>query len=498
MSERREGGSGRISHGGGPRSGGPRSAQRPSERRRSADPARQVAYEVMRAISGGAYANLELPRALRRARLRGRDAAFVTALVYGATRLRGRYDPIIAKCAGRELADIDPAALDVLRLGAHQLLGMRVSPHAAVGETVSLARGELGSGTGGFVNAVLRRISEKDPQQWHDIIVRDLTDDVDRLAYEHSHPAWIVRAMRAALLGHGASTPESVDADLVALLESDNAAPAVSLVARPGLADVAELVQAGATASTTSPVGAVLTEGGDPGAIAAVRDSRAAVQDEGSQLLALAFAAAGEPGQGERWLDLCAGPGGKAALLAALSIPREAVLFANEISEHRTELVENAIAAALDAGAEVMVGTGDGRDIGAEEPDSFDRVLLDAPCTGLGALRRRPEARWRRTPADIGELSRLQGELLDSALAAATPGGLVGYATCSPHLAETTFVVGDALKRRDDIEVLDARDLFRDAAGDVIPDLGDGPYVQLWPHVHGTDAMFFALLRKRP
>src|SRR5699024_155844 len=111
----------------------------------------------------------------------------------------------------------------------------------------------------------------------------------------------------------------------------------------------------------------------------------------------------------------------------------------------------------------------------------------DVPCTGLGALRRRPEARWRRTPGDIGSLAGLQRELLASALDAAAPGGVVAYVTCSPHLAETRLVVADVLKPREDVTQLDARE----------PDLGRGPAVQLWPHVHGTDAMFIALLRKR-
>ena len=138
----------------------------------------------------------------------------------------------------------------------------------------------------------------------------------------------------------------------------------------------------------------------------------------------------------------------------------------------------------------------DGREVGRDEPACYDRVLVDAPCTGLGALRRRPEARWRRTQRDLAELTRLQRELLAAALDATRPGGLVAYSTCSPHLAETRFAVQDVLKHRDDSEVVDATDLFVDPAGRVIPDTGTGPYVQLWPHVHDTDAMFFALLRK--
>jgi len=342
----------------------------------------------------------------------------------------------------------------------------------------------------------MRRISEKDLDTWIGQVVP--TDDpIAALATRHSHPQWIVRALRAALVGHGASSAQTLDADLEALLVSDNAAAKVSLVARPGLCDVGELAAAGAEPSLLSRVGAVLGSG-DPGSIEAVRTGRAAVQDEGSQLVALAMVAAevSTGAEREKWLDLCAGPGGKTALLATLGAPREATVFANEISEHRTDLVRQTLDAAIDSGIEVMIGTGDGREIGADEPATYDRVLVDAPCTGLGALRRRPEARWRRTPGDLVELSSVQRELLVSAIEATRPGGVIGYATCSPHLAETKFVVSDVVKRRHDVDIVDARDLFRDTDGRQVEHLGEGPFVQLWPHLHGTDAMFFSLLRK--
>ena len=473
-----------------------RSVTRPAERSRSTDPARLAAYTVMRAVAGGAYANLELPKELRDKEIRGRDAAFATELTYGATRLRGLYDPIIASAAGRAVEQIDANVLDTLRLGAHQVLGMRVAAHAAVDQTVGLARMVNGASAAGFVNAVMRRISEKDLDTWITQVVP--TDDpIKALATLHSHPEWIVRALRAALIGQGSSSAETLDTDLEALLVSDNAAAKVSLVARPGLCEVEELTRSGAAPSRLSRVGAVL-DSGDPGSISAVRTGRAAVQDEGSQLVALAMAAATvDTGtEHEQWLDLCAGPGGKAALLATLGAQRGATLFANEISEHRTDLVRQTLDAAIDSGIEVMIGTSDGREIGEDEPETYDRVLVDAPCTGLGALRRRPEARWRRSPADLVELGSLQRALLISAIEATKPGGVICYATCSPHLAETRFVVSDVAKKRRDIEIVDARDLFRDSEGRPVERLGDGPFVQLWPHVHGTDAMFFSLMRK--
>ena len=485
------------------RSAGHRSEQRPSERARRTDATRLAAYTAMRDVAAGGYANLVLPKLLRDKQIRGRDARFATELVYGATRLSGLYDAVIAAAAARSLDTIDANVLDTLRLGAHQLLGMRVPTHAAVDETVALARQVNGAGASGFVNAVMRRISERDPDEWLDIVTEGVTDPVERLALRTSHPVWVAKALRAALIGHGVASAADVEASLATLLESDNAPAKVSLVARPGLASLDELEHDGAERSGLSPVGATLPEG-DPGAIPAVRDGRAAVQDEGSQLLVLALASAevhGEAAGTERWLDLCAGPGGKAGLLAALAIERRVPFVANEISEHRADLVWQTLAAARvaarDADVSLKVRHGDGRDLGETEPAGFSRVLIDAPCTGLGALRRRPEARWRRTPDDVAVLAGLQRELLSSGIDATAPGGLVGYATCSPHLNETRFVVLDVLKRRDDVELVDARELFIDATGRELPGLGEGPFVQLWPHVHGTDAMFFALLRKR-
>jgi 16S rRNA (cytosine967-C5)-methyltransferase len=192
---------------------------------------------------------------------------------------------------------------------------------------------------------------------------------------------------------------------------------------------------------------------------------------------------------------MCAGPGGKAALLGALAREQGATLLANEPAPHRAKLVRQALAAVPH---EVWhVRTGDGREVGAEMPESFDRVLVDAPCTGLGALRRRPESRWRRTPKDLTDLGPLQRELLKSALAAVKPGGVVAYVTCSPHPAETTAVVSDVLRKRDDLELLDAGAVLDSVSLTGHLDAGHELTAQLWPHVHRTDAMFLALIHKK-
>ncbi len=468
-----------------------RSAQAPSARRRTGDPARRAAFDVLREVAASdAYANLVLPPLLRSRGVRGRDAAFATELAYGTLRLQGRYDAVLALAADRPVTAIDAPLLDVLRLGVHQVLGMRVPPHAAVSETVALARSTVGAGPAQMVNAVLRRVAADPLETWLARIEDAAGEDPSaRISLRESHPTWVVRALRQALVADGRDVEE-----LGALLEADNTAPAVTLVARPGLVGRDDLLSQvpGGRAGRWTPT-AVVVSGGDPGALEAVREARAGVQDEGSQLVALALLEVPVDGPDTRWLDLAAGPGGKSALLGAAAVRRGAHLVATELQPHRARLVERSVAA-LPPGA-VEVRCADGRDVGAAEPGGYDRVLLDAPCTGLGALRRRPEARWRRTPADLPTLTQLQGQLLVSALDAVRPGGVVAYVTCSPHVAETRAVVADVMRRRPDVTQLDARDAVRAVAGAGIP-LGDGPAVQLWPHVHGTDAMHLALLRR--
>jgi 16S rRNA (cytosine967-C5)-methyltransferase len=218
------------------------------------------------------------------------------------------------------------------------------------------------------------------------------------------------------------------------------------------------------------------------------------VQDEGSQLAALALTRGREIQPGERWLDMCSGPGGKAALLAAEAARAGATVTANEITPARLELVRKALG---DRVSEVELWGRDGRSIGDTDPDAFDRILLDAPCTGLGALRRRPEARWRKTPRDVSELTVLQAELLDSAIRALAPGGLLAYVTCSPHPAETRLQLNDALVRWEGrVSAVNTSEILRSVSVAPIDLAGPEQSVQLWPHRHGTDAMFIALLTK--
>lgn len=450
----------------------------PAERaRRKLDSPRQVALDVLRSVSRqDAYANLALPALLRERGITGRDAAFATELTYGTCRARGLLDAVIEAAAGRTIDQVDEGLRDPLRLGAYQLLRTRVEPHAALSTTVDAVAVEFDQGRAGFVNAVLRTISRRDEADWVEELAPPESDRIGRLAFATAHPRWIAQSFSDALGPAGS--------ELAQVLASDDERPLVHLAARPGRIDAEALAEAvGGTVGRYSPF-AVYLPGGDPGRLEPVRDGLAQVQDEGSQLIARATALAPLQGADEQWLDLCAGPGGKTALLGALAAQRGAHVTAVEVAPHRAELVASATKS-----LPVTVVTADGResDLAAA---SFDRVLVDAPCTGLGALRRRPEARWRRQPGDIPALVKLQRELLASAIQLTRPGGVIVYSTCSPHLAETVGVVSDAV-RRYAVSAEDARAVFPGVDG-----LGDADAVQLWPHRHGTDAMFTALLRK--
>lgn len=452
---------------------------------RTVQPARRVAYDVLRAVSDSeAYANLLLPTVIAEAKLTPQDAALATELTYGTLRRRGLYDAIIASAADRATDGIDPAVLDALRLAVHQLLATRVASHAAVNESVNLVATSVGRGASSFANAVLRRIARDTPGEWQERIEKDARSDDERLALRSAHPVWIIRALRRALAAEGRAD------ELDALLDADNASPEVTLVALPGLAEPGEPRRPFASTAFASP-------GGDPRRAVEASGGTVRVQDEGSQLVALALAEAAPIRTGERWLDLCAGPGGKTALLAAIARQHGAVLEANEIVPTRARLVRNALRAVP---GDVVVHEQDGRELAATRAGAFDRILVDAPCTGLGALRRRPEARWRKSPADVADLVPLQVDLLTAALDALAPGGIVAYVTCSPHLAETVGVVQEALRDRSDITEIDARAVVGDLAESPIDLANDGRAgsgsVQLWPHRHGTDAMFLALLRR--
>jgi 16S rRNA (cytosine967-C5)-methyltransferase len=439
-----------------------------SRKGRRHDPARSASFKIMRAVtSNGAYANLELAK--RRTTLEPQDAAFATELVSGTCRAMGSYDRVLVAASGRELRTLQPAVVDILRLGTHQLLGMRVPAHAAISSTVDLAALEVGERLVGVVNAILHKVAARDWLGWLEVLGEG-EDNLGRIALANHHPRWIAEAFLDVL-----AFPELIDT-----LAANNAPAAPTLVVRPGLAQRSEL---GGEAARYSPFGAYAS--GDPALVPAVAQGRAGVQDEGSQLVALALSRTESP-QG-KWLDLCAGPGGKTALLAGLANAEGSSLVAAERHPHRAQLVMSNLRAYPPHERPLVIAADSTQPPWA--PGSFTKVLADVPCTGLGALRRRPESRWRHKPSDVAELNVLQSQLLDAAINSAAPGGVVAYVTCSPHAAETSAIVS---KVEDRVEVLHAADYLPE-----VPDAASGDFVQLWPHRHGTDAMFLALLRRR-
>ena len=435
------------------------------------DAVRLLAFDLITEVNRNeGYSNLLLPAALNALSLEDRDRNLVTELVYGTLRMQGRHDWVLAQISDRPWAEVDPGIVDVARMGVHQIHELRIPDHASVSATVEVARKRLGESKASFVNALLRSVTRKSHEEWF-APLEQMTDTVERLSIQYSHPHWIISAYFDLLKDW-----QAVEAEL-----ATNNVPALpTLVSWPGYSTQAELVALGAEPTIYSKLGARLK--GNPGNLDLVKHRLAGVQDEGSQLVATVFAAAAT---GKSWLDLCAGPGGKAALLSSIAKERAIDFTANEVSKPRADLVRKVVHGAT-------VWCGDGREIATHE-QKFDAVIIDAPCTGLGALRRRPEVRWRRTLSDLRELTSLQRELIEAAVAVLNPGAILGYATCSPHLAETTVQVLDILKKHPELEQLDIGEFLPDNLQDAVR----GKSMSLWTHKHGTDAMFLALLRKK-
>lgn len=428
------------------------------------------------------YANLLLPSELTKHQLSTQDAGFATELCYGTLRMQGFYDAVIANAAARDVAKIDLPVLIVLRIGVHQLLNMRVPEHAAVFETVKLAQTVVPQSAVGFVNAVLRRIERHNLADWRDFLLKDISDPFEKLSILYSHPSWIVRAFSQALKQDGR------ESDLQELLASDNKNPAVTLLRLPGFEDE---LPSNIVSTEYSPYGFTAPDISNLQQIRGIKEGTIRVQDEGSQIAALTLAEVSGGSSGDSWLDLCAGPGGKAALLAATAQLKGSELTANEIVPARAGLVEKA----LQPFSNVTVVCTDGRTFGETHQSAFDRIMVDAPCSGLGALRRRPEARWRKQPSDIAELSALQEQLLSSAISSAKPGGHIAYVTCSPHIAETRAVVDKILRTHNSVSEVDTKPVIDSFVKHPLSKTGPYLSTQLWPHIHGTDAMFISLLK---
>ena len=443
------------------------------------DAARLLVFHLLTQVNRqGAYANLRLPELLAGSALVERDRAFATELGYGTLRMQGKHDALIRRHIDRPFEEVDSGIVDILRMGIHQIKEMRVPDHAAVGETVEIARATLGESRATFVNAILRRAAA-DATFEEDLA--KIPDSKERLAATYSHPEWEVSSFFDQLQDWE---------EVRKLLAANNQPVKPHLIAWPGRSTVNELLAEGGELLAWSQYGVLSAQ--MPGAYTAIRERRAGVQDRGSQLVSQIFlnTAAGASQSGVlSWLDMCAGPGGKAsAIYTSLQEMRVNDKFtANEPSEHRARLLSHVI-----PGDNVIVHTG--QELPAFDLQ-FDRILIDAPCTGLGALRRRPEARWRRTPQDLKELVKLQKELLAAGVELLAPDGILAYVTCSPHLLETKAQVLELLHRHKELELLDIRAyLPAEVPGRVVTEDGT---LQLWTHRDDADSMFMALFKRK-
>jgi 16S rRNA (cytosine967-C5)-methyltransferase len=435
------------------------------------DAPRLLAYDIFSEVNRrGGYSNLLLPQALSSSNFEQRDKGFVTELVYGTLRMQGRHDYILSQVFDRPFQEVDEGIVDICRLGVHQLFEMRVATHAAVSATVELARKVLGESKASFVNAILRKVSAKTLEEWLAPVLQ-ISDPVSRLSIQFSHPEWIVSAYFDLLKDFTRVESE---------LSANNVPATPTLVSWPGSSTQADLLAAGAVATVFSPYGAKFD--GAPGSLDVIRHRKAGVQDEGSQLVAIAFSQAAS--SAHSILDLCAGPGGKAALISHLCQESGKDFTANEVSEVRAQLVKKVV-------GKFPVWVGDGRKI-ASHNQSFDAIIADVPCTGLGALRRRPEVRWRRSLQDLRALTELQRELADAAISVLSKNGIFGYATCSPHFAETFGQVKMILKDHPELEQIDVTPYLPVGLKGAVRD----HCMALWTSVHDTDSMFLALFKK--
>jgi len=429
---------------------------------------RVLAIEAISRIKhDGAYANLVTNEMLSKAKYSSQDAAFFTDLVNGSIRYLRFLDFILAQCVSRKLEDIEPDLLIILEIAAYSYLIKQKAAHAVVNEAVESAREVIGERAVGFCNGALRRLVRTSPFDWNQTL-SDVENHDERESIRYSLPIWIYQEFRKQI---------SDDRELAVLLDTLNQPPLVSLLRPPQNKSILRDLVPG----NWSPFAYREKQRGVLGKT--LMDSNFVVQDEGSQLVSLATLLAPIEGNDQEWLDMTAGPGGKATFLAAAAQARKANLTANELHPHRAKLISNTLAR-LNLMAEVTIGDALSQNWGKQ----FDRVLLDAPCTGLGALRRRSESRWRKQPNDLISLVDLQKKLLHKAITVTRPGGVVAYTTCSPHPRETDEVIDFALKTAN-VEVIDASALLP-----AVPTT-DSPFLRLWPQKHGTDGMFLAILK---
>ncbi len=445
-----------------------------------ASDARALALEVLvRVATADAFADVLLAHRLARAALPRREQALATRLVYGTLAWQGRLDHHLTALVDRPLAKLDPHVLAVLRLGLYQLLFLsRVPVYAAVDSCVRLARG-MDRGAAGLVNAVLRRAA----RERQSLPLPDATaDPITRLAIEWSHPRWLVERWASTL-----STTE-----LVALLRANNEATGTVLRTNTLRTTVTalrtELEREGVSVSSApfAPEALVVAEGAarlrtHP----AWHEGHFAFQGEASQLVTYLL----DPRPGDRALDVCAAPGGKALHLAE-RVGTQGIVLALDL--RRSALIEARREAQRLGTPWLAVAVADGCTPPAR--GIFDRVLVDAPCSGLGTLRRHPELRWRRRPDDITRLATRQAEILAGVAPCVRPSGVLVYAVCTLTHEENEGVVEQFLARHPRFAIDEAASFLPAPAAGAVT---EGPYLRTFPHRHGLDGFFAVRLRAR-
>ena len=423
--------------------------------------ARSVAVETVRRVTDeDAYSTRVLPALLERSRLAPRDRALATELAMGTLRHLPGLDRAIGLRASRSVARMSPGARAALRLGAYQLLFMRIPRHAAVSASVDLATPR----ERGFVNAILRRIAEDPPPP-----PTGATDD-DVFARTGLTP-WAFRELRVLLADEADVAAEAFGERGLLCLRTNTCRTSVDAFVR------------GLRASGHAPRPAelhpdcVLLDGGDPARLRGFTKGWFAVQDQASAFVVSAL----DPQPGDRVLDACAAPGGKSAHIACL-VGETGRVVAADLRPERAALVKST-AERLGAEVEVLVQDATRSALGG----SFDRVLVDAPCSGMGSARRRPELLWRPKRGDLSSLARAQVAIASAAADRLRPGGRLVYSVCTFPRAETDAACDALVRHRPELEPVPIDG----------PD-GSSPRIRLWPHRHGSDGMFVAAFRKRP
>ncbi|MDY6794293.1 MAG: 16S rRNA (cytosine(967)-C(5))-methyltransferase RsmB [Actinomycetota bacterium] len=436
---------------------------------------REIAYELTRRVnSGGGYLNLLLRHRLQDSGLDARERALTAELAYGIQRHRNKLDYIIASFSARPIAKLQPGVLDLLRLGVYQLSQTRIPVHASVNETVEIAKRHLHPKAVSYINAVLREAARNlDGITWPE--VSDLPSYLETV---RSHPRWLVEYM-LEYLGDG---------EAEALCEADNLVPTLSLRLNIDRTSREEILTAisgcGGSARTPTFLPEALVDVSIPHEMLMefLDGGLCVVQDESSMLVSHVV----DPQAGEIVIDACAAPGGKATHLAQLG-GAGCTIFASDINPRRLEAVRGAVER-LDLG-NIRILEGDSRHIQEMVDHPVDAVLLDAPCSGLGTLRRRPELKWRMRPENVASLSVVQARLLDSCAGVLRPGGRLVYSVCTFTHEETIDVIDGFLGEHGDFVLEDLSHLPGE-------EQGFQGYLQIMPHLHGMEGMFIAHLGK--